>query len=376
VERASRLIGRVAEAAAIEAVRTRARVGDGGLLLVTGPAGMGKSALIRHTVGADTTTIIGRTSPPPAPTAQPLAEIALAILRRGADPTAPALGIHRGALRVLLPAADLGVGETEQPSPMHVVDAVLALHEQLAARRADTLVIEDAQWADAFTLQAVEYAADRLRGAQACLIVTARPAADIAALTQRLVQRHAADLVELPALRDDDIVAMIAACLGAPASLEDLEAVGRAGGLPLAIEEILAARDASATAAGSRLDALADDERMVLEAAALVGRAFDPSVLASALEASDRFVDEALRSGLRLGLLAPEPGALRPWFAHELVREEVLTAIAPTRIARLASRLSVELATTGRPDDLERAARAGQRRRRQGGRVGTAVEDR
>lgn len=347
------------------AARDRARAGLGGLLFLLGPAGMGKSAVIRHTVGGSAGTVVGRSSPPPAPTMQPLAGLALAMLRRGADPRRRALEVHRGALRVLLPASGLAHGETEQPTPMHVADALLELWGQLDERRPDTLVVEDSHWGDAFTLQALDYLADRLQGSNVLVVATARPTDVITSLVDRIARRHAAEIIELGPLDGDAAMTMAETCLGGPPSPEVADALAVAGGVPLAIEELLIGLERSDVydvrssvfgGTATRLDSLSASQRAVVDAAALLGRAFDPGTVASALDVQGERVDDGLRAGLRAGLLTPQPGSLRLWFAHDLIREAVVASIGASRTTELAGGLCQVLAVSDRLEDLERAA--------------------
>ena len=379
VERAYRLIGRDGQMARIREATARARSGSGRVVFVVGAAGIGKSALVREAIGRDPAAIVGRASPPPSPTAQPLVEFALAILRRGGDPFAEALAIHRGALRVLLPASGLATGDVERPTPMHLVDALLDLNATLDRRRPDLLILEDLHWADEVTLRAVDYLADRIKGTPTLVIVTTRPTDGAVALVERIGARHAGEVLRLDGLPPVEAAGVAAECLGEPPPPALVDALAVAEGVPLQIEELLFAYERSgalfATEAGwrfeprpgevpasvdestrGRMATLSPGDRVVIEAAALLGRSFDATLLGTALDRSPAVVDDALRAGLSAGLLSPEPGAARPWFAHALIRDAVASQIGVTQRRDLATRLHRALSPHDAPSTLEQAA--------------------
>ena len=379
VERADRLIGRDGQVARLREATASARAGSGGIALVIGPAGIGKSALVRHSVDQDPHAISGRASPPPSPTAQPLVELALAMLRRGADPFAGALAVHRGALNVVLPGSGLAAGDMERPTPMHLVDALLDLRDTIVRRRPDLFLLEDLHWADDVTLRAVEYLVDRVHGTTTFVVATTRPTDQTVHLSERLAARRAGVVLRLDGLTPLDVAGVAEECLGEPPPEGLLDALGVADGNPLQIEELLFAYERSgalsATKAGwqfepepgevpvsvaestsGRLAGVRPADRAVVEAAALLGRSFDATVLATALDLTPSAVDDALRASLVAGLLTPEPGAARPWFAHELIRAAVASQIGANQRRDLANRLYRVLATHDDDGTLELAA--------------------
>src|SRR3954447_11463339 len=86
------LIGRVAEVVALDRLRASALRGDGGVALLTGEAGVGKSAVVEEAVArfraADATVLIGRCDPDEgAPAFWPW----LRLLESGVDGLTPSL---------------------------------------------------------------------------------------------------------------------------------------------------------------------------------------------------------------------------------------------------------------------------------------------
>ena len=301
------------------------------------------------------------------------------MLRRGADPFAEALAVHRGALRILLPGAGLTAGEVERSTPMHLVDALLDLHATLARRRPDLLVLEDLHWADDVTLRAVDYLADRVQEAAILTIATARPTDRVVDLSERTQARHAGEVLRLDGLTPIEAAGVAEKCLGQSPPAALLDALGAAEGIPLQIEELLFAYERtgalSETNAGWQFDArpgevpasvaestrcrmasVQPEDRVVIEAAALLGRSFDATILSTALGQTPRSVDDALRAGLSAGLLSPEPGAARLWFAHELIRDAVASQVGSTQRHHLAACLHPALAAHDELGFLEQAA--------------------
>ncbi|HET7488864.1 MAG TPA: LuxR C-terminal-related transcriptional regulator [Acidimicrobiales bacterium] len=348
--RATRLVARQAKLRQVGDI-----VAGVGAVVVAGEAGMGKSAVVRAATAAAPGVVVGRALPPPAPPLRPLAELAAGLERMGAAVDDPRLRVHRGALSLLLPG-DI-TPPADATSPLHVGDALLALHQ---AARARTLVVEDLHWADDLTVSAIEYLADGAVATGLSLVVTLRPEGSPWASIRRLAQRRGAALVELAPLDGEGVRALAAACLGGDPPEALLDDLARAEGIPLLVEELLSAYERRGTLAGgggawrfdagaaalpasveegvdARLGALDDRDRRVVQAAALLGREFDADLLASALGRDT--VEEGLRRALDAGLLTAEPGGGRVRFAHALVRDAVAASASDGTARDLASRL-------------------------------------
>lgn len=366
--RALSVVGRAEERLRLASVIEGARSGVGGCVAIVGAAGLGKSALVRSVVDSSHDAVVGRATPPPSPPLRCLSEIASGLLRRGGEPDDATLRVFRTALQALLPS-DIAAGSGETPTPVHLGDALFRLSQTCGKRAPRVLVVEDVHWADDTTLGVIEYLADNAAALGIALVVTTRPEGDALSLVRRLAGRHSLDLIELHRLSPDEVNAMAVECLGSdpPAGLAD--ALTRAEGVPLMVEEMLTSCEhggaltrietgwaftASALRlpatvvenVGARLALLASDQRKVVEAAALLGREFDSGLLSSALALGDDAVHDALQQALTVGLLAPEPGTWRLHFSHALVRDAVLELASPSQRRAIAVELAGSLEQT------------------------------
>jgi tetratricopeptide (TPR) repeat protein len=94
-----------------------------------------------------------------------------------------------------------------------------------------------------------------------------------------------------------------------------------------------------------RLSQLGPRQRQVLEAAAVVGQAFDVTMVASVVGFGLDATIDALEKGVKAGLLR-EQGPGRLTFIHALVRHAVVANLTLTRVARLHWRVAEEIERT------------------------------
>ncbi len=249
---------------------------------------MGKTTLIRAARAADLRVAVGRCTPSPASTWQPLATLAAELVEQGADPDADVLGAHGPVIRGLLRPATVPV--TDGPHPITVAEALLRLWGTLPVPRRPVLVIDDLHWADAETLTAVEHVADRAAGVQLVLVLATRPEGAAWPRAERLVEGGIASRIELLALAEIDVRAVVADHAGTdreevPDELMSL--VAPAAGWPLLLREILDATDGATDGTRStgtttldglareRLRRLDDDSRAMVQRAALLVEPID-----------------------------------------------------------------------------------------------------
>ena len=167
------LVGRQDEQQQLVEMCDRARTGESGILVIRGEAGIGKSALLAGVLtkadGFRTIHISGAESEMELAYAgvQQLCGSILAHIDRLPDP-------QKNALRVAL-----GLREGTAPDRLLVSLAVLTLLGDAGAERPTLCIIDDAQWVDRASLQALTFAARRLLADPVVMIFATRtPAAD------------------------------------------------------------------------------------------------------------------------------------------------------------------------------------------------------
>ncbi|MDQ3643018.1 MAG: DUF2791 family P-loop domain-containing protein, partial [Actinomycetota bacterium] len=381
------VVGRDQEWQELRRALDRLADGHGATAVVAGEAGVGKSRLLRE-AGEEgvrrgalvlTGRAVERDSPLPF---RPVAEALFSHLRKSGPPQVPELAPFRPILGRLVPEWRLPGESPGEESLVVLGEAVLRLLATLGEGAGCVLVLEDLQWADAETIEVVEYLADNIAGEPVVCLVSLRGEQPSRALTcvHGLATRRSASIVELPRLSDEEVVLMAAACLGAsvvPRELAEV-VVARADGLPFLVEELLAgmvqADELEKTADGWVLDrspglvipatfaetvrrrlGAAPGTRDLLVAAALLGRSFDWRLLADMSSQDDATVVDRLRRAVDAQLLsveAADPGP-RFRFRHALTRDANLAELLPPERATLAARglRAVETAHPGLPGE-------------------------
>ncbi len=231
------------------------------------------------------------------------------------------------------------------------------------------LWIDDVQWADGATLEAIAFLARRLPGRRLLVVLAWRPEdldAEGAEFAGRIALMPDASIVELSRLRPADIAAMITDRWGAAAA--DPVAVDRLAeaseGLPLYVVEAMAGgpdlSDVSMphgvrAVLRARLASVGEPAGQVLTTAALIGRTFDVPTLRYASGRSEEETVDAVDELLRRTLIQETAGGYG--FVHDGLRELTVeaTSLARRRLLhrRIADALRLDLAGDGR-DDLGR----------------------
>jgi DNA-binding CsgD family transcriptional regulator len=382
------LVGRRSQLQALELALAGTLTGQGGCAVVTGEAGIGKSRLIRElarlAAAQQVPVVTGRAVPASASAPyRPVTEALLQLLRRRPLPDDPALAPWLPHLTAVVPGAVAG-GAT--PRPVRSVDPQAARGEAvlrlLRCLVPDGLVValEDLHWADPDTVSLVEYLADNATGQRVLFAVSLRteppsPASDLARR-----QRGRAGTVHLPLgrLSEREVAEMIAAC-AADGGAEEQSRVWRASeGVPLFVEELLASPGIPETITETvrgRLAEFPGQERVVVEVAAVLGRAFDWEILPAASGQSPEVVSRALARAVDRVLVTADGAGIQ--FRHALIREAVLMSMLPPRLRRAAADAlaAVDAAHPGleggwRDVAADLAARSGDR-----GRAGRLLRD-
>lgn len=366
------LISRDAELHALEAALTRARDGSGGVLILAGDAGVGKSRLATELAARaseqDVDVLRGRATESVVPVPfRPITEALMKVARTGMIPDAPEMASYRPALGSLVPEWSRPEDGEAEISPLILGEALIRLLSSHGgttppARTPPTakgtlLILEDVHWADPETLAILEYLADNLAGTRVLCVATLRDSEPSAGLdcVRALNARRAIALVEVRRLMDWAVREMAAACLGTqdvPAAVTAL--LADCDGLPFAVEEILAAAVSSGqlingpdgwevnnrvstgvpdSIVGSvrhRLTGLGPLAGDLLASAAVLGRQFDWTLLPGIADAAETDVLAELQRAQHVQLIEPViPSNHMFRFRHSLTRHAILSGLLP-----------------------------------------------
>jgi predicted ATPase len=150
------LVGREVERAAIDGLLGGARGGASGVLVLRGPAGIGKTSLLDAAIASASDFASSRVSGVESEIALGFAavhQLVLPFLDRLGDVPEP----QRHALESVFGLADHG-----RPDPLLVFLAVLTLLDSAATEKPLLLVVDDAHWLDDESARVLAFVARRL----------------------------------------------------------------------------------------------------------------------------------------------------------------------------------------------------------------------
>jgi DNA-binding CsgD family transcriptional regulator len=333
---ARRLLSRRSECAALDQLVASVRAGASRALVLRGEAGVGKSALLeylaQHASGCGIARAVGVESE---------MELAYAGLQQLCAPFLDRLerlpGPQRGAL-----GTAFGLRDGDAPDRFLVGLAVLSLLSDIAEKRPLVCIVDDAQWLDAASAQALAFVARRLGAESAGLVFAVREPGG---------ERHLEGLPELAVggLDDGDAQELLGTVLAGPLDERVRDRiVAETRGNPLALLELPRGRTPAELAGGfgpsggpavpgrieqsfrERLAPLPPSTRLLLLVAA-AEPAGDP-VLVWRAAAGLGIGPDAAASAAAVGLV--DFGA-QVRFSHPLVRSAVYRAGAPEERRRV-----------------------------------------
>src|SRR6266545_1912681 len=330
-------VGRQPTLASLHRMLNQARAGEPRLVLIEGPAGIGKTTLVRRFLDEAGERRVLRASGEEAEAGLAFGVLTQLLAHVPTTPPGPAAGVVAGERPVDPLAA--GAVLLDQLGELQRTDPVL-------------LVVDDLHWADRPSLRALTFALRRLRVDRVLTLLLAREVAE-APLPDGLRRL----------LADDDTLQLRLGGL----EVEELRALsGRLGHGPLS------APRSFALLVLARLAACAPDVQELVAAASVLG-ARCPLHQAAALARLDVPLP-ALEQAVAAGLLVEQPATLTVGFPHPLVHAAIYQQLGPARRARLhtqaaglvddeAARLRHRVRAASGPDPALAAdlARAGRR---------------
>lgn len=334
------LIGREPVLSALRACARTAASGRGQLLLVTGEAGIGKTALLTQlaaeAAGTGSVVLWGQCwDGDGTPAFWPWVQVLRAGVAAGGDP---------GLAAMVLP-------ETSAPQPLpgdaldarfQLFDAVVSFLTRLGEQHPVVVVLDDLHWADEGSVRLLEFAARHL-AAHAVLLLGAYRDEEAGTSVRELAASH--DQLHLGGLSSDDVAALMAMLTGTTPRPAVADKVWRrTGGNPFMIGELarlLAAQGGSSDEMASppqllatvgdilerRLARLSNPCVDLLTMAAVVGPEVPLDVLVLIADESTD-VPTLLDEAVDARVLADPAAPVDPYrFTHDLFRETILSGM-------------------------------------------------
>ena len=332
------LIGRNEEFDLLQGMVAHARDGSGGVGLIEGEPGIGKTTLLAAVAddAARSGSAVVRGAAQALERDRPFAALADAfgLAPSAAHPRCAEIGeLIYG-----------GIGREASDARFLAVENITDLIEEQALSRPLLLVLEDLHWADPATLLVLHRLTATVAQLPIALIATLRPLPRSQQLHHVIEQfaAHGARSITLQPLSGRDVAAFVATRLGATAGPGLSKVLAGAAGNPLFLSEVLAALEqeellvrehdlvdvSEASLPPSvtltilrRMTYLSHDTLEMLRICSVLGTAFSLTDLARMMDRSVPELLPMIDEATQLGVLGEEEGAIA--FRHDLIRDAI-----------------------------------------------------
>ena len=375
------LVGRDAELAALGGALISAASGTGGIVLVGGEAGIGKTRLAEAVAGraAARGAVVawGRSfEGEGAPAFWPWVEVLRQAFAAGAaEPGAVlrAVGADAGLLVRLLPelaavapAAPDAAEAGDEALRFSLYGAVTRALAAVAEHRPVVVVLDDVHWADAASLRLLRFLGPQLPAMPVLVVATFRDDeadGELADALAAFARQEGVVRLPLEGLSEGDVGRLLAETLAAtPDDAVVRDIAERSAGNPFFVGELARLLGGpTAPAPGDvppgvrdvirrRVERLPEGTDRLLAAAAVAGREFDLAVAAAVaeLDPDDDATLDLVDAAVGAHLLVEGTRVGRYRFTHALVQDALRSGLSGLRRARMHDRIAKVLAASSR----------------------------
>ena len=374
-----RLIGRRIELDRMMERIDKVVAGEGGIILIEGEAGIGKTALLAATIPLASARGVRVLRSEAKVLEMHVPFAAIGQLRTVVEAVAPpSVDTHRARAGQGAVVGAMAIGQE-----MATIDAVLAGVEQCCATGPFAFIIDDAHWADPSSLLMLQRLGELVRKIPLLIVLATRLLPRERGLSGLLTrfESEGAELVHLGPMSDSEVSALVELSLGSTAGPQLSAAVSSAGGNPMYVTELVAGlmqagmidsgeikTDARVFATNAsddirlpasltdvivrRLDHLPARSRQILSMAAALGHSVESIELSEVLEAPLIDVWNVISVAVASGILVRSGAELI--FKHDLIRQVLADQLPPSSRVTLQLRAARVLMSMEAP--VERIA--------------------